>query len=351
MTSTRRWTSRPGRGARLPVLAAAAALLCLGATACTGDGSGGGAQPSPRPTSALAGTRLWTDPEGHAARQAREFTAAGRTDLADALAPLAGEPVATWLTGTEADPYARTRDLTSAAAAQGETAVLVVYAVPGRDCGQHSAGGAADVDAYLAWVGSLAAGIEERPAVVVLEPDAVAHAVEGCVDDAGARYRALAQAVEILQRRPGVRLYVDAGNASWVDDLDRLADALRDSGVERADGFALNVSNFETTAASAAYGRELSERLGGARFVVDTSRNGAGPPAGTGTGEAPSWCNPEGVRLGQPPTTDPGIDRVDALLWVKQPGDSDGECAPGDPPAGTFDLRHAGGLLGTPLQP
>ena len=76
-------------------------------------------------------------------------------------------------------------------------------------------GGAADVDAYLSWLGSLAAGIEDRRAVVVLEPDAVPHAVEGCTGsaDPAERYRLLTEAVRILQRQPGVAVYVDAGNA------------------------------------------------------------------------------------------------------------------------------------------
>lgn len=39
---------------------------------------------------------------------------------------------------------------------------------------------------------------------------------------------------------------------------------------------ALNVSNFQTTESEIRYGRRLSELLGGARFVIDTSRNGNG---------------------------------------------------------------------------
>ena len=148
--------------------------------------------------------------------------------------------------------------------------------------------------------------------------------------------------MEILDRQPGTRVYVDAGNASWVDDLPALADALRRSGVDRADGFALNVSNYETTEASADYGLELSRELEEAapegtptaHFVVDTSRNGSGPPEDAPGGEG-RCCNPPDREVGAPPTTSPDLDRVDALLWVKQPGDSDGTCA-GGPPAGQW---------------
>ncbi|MGI4896106.1 MAG: glycoside hydrolase family 6 protein [Janthinobacterium lividum] len=324
-------------------------------TACSaGDGVEGtprdGATPSPVPTSALAGTRLWTNPQGHAVDASRQFSADGQTNLVTALEPLADQPVATWLTGSDADPFAVSRDLTTAAAAEGRTATLVLYNLPGRDCGQFSSGGASDPDAYLSWVGALAAGIGDRPAVVILEPDAVPHAIQGCAGtSADDRYRMLSTAVDILVRQPGVKLYIDAGNASWIKDLTQLASGLRAGGITKTAGFALNVSNFETTQASAAYGSRLSDLLDGAHFVIDTSRNGAGAPPGAGTGQTSSWCNPQGVRLGETPTTQPRLDRVDALLWVKQPGDSDGDCNPGDPPAGTFDLRYAAELLGTTL--
>ena len=115
-----------------------------------------------------------------------------------------------------------------------------------------------------------------------------------------------------------------------------LADALRTAGVERADGFALNVGGFESTADNIAYGLKLSKRLDGAHFVVDTSRNGNGPSA-----RGRSACNPPGRALGDAPTTSTGQPRVDAYLWVKRPGESDGACGGGAPRAGMFWAEHA----------
>jgi endoglucanase len=222
--------------------------------------------------------------------------------------------------------------------------------VPNRDCGSYSSGGAADIDAYLSWVGSFAAALADRPAVVVLEPDAIAQALDGCAGvDPAARYELLTQAVQILDRQPQTRIYLDAGNSDWITDLPALSDALRRSGIAQADGFAVNVSNFQTTEDSAAFGLALSgqlERDGllGVRFVIDTSRNGAGPYPDDGDPER--WCNPPGRRLGDAPTTSPGLPLVDGLLWIKQPGDSDGTCR-GGPPAGQWwppaALELAGG--------
>ena len=78
---------------------------------------------------------------------------------------------------------------------------------------------------------------------------------------------------------------------------------------------------------------------GVAHFVIDTSRNGQGPwtpPAGVYP-DAQDWCNPPGRGLGARPTTDTGNALVDAYLWVKIPGESDGQCARGLGGTGTVD--------------
>lgn len=333
---------RTRRHARRSVRAAVLAAVAGTAVACgagdTPDDPGGTAQESSR----LAGEQLWVDPEGRAPVAVAQARAEGRAADADAFAPLAEQPTASWI-ATPENPYPEVERISRAAAAEGELPVLVAYNVPGRDCGSYSAGGAADVDAYLAWIGSFAAALGDRPAIVVLEPDAVAQAVSGCAGvDPAARYQVLTQAVQILDRQPEAHVYLDAGNADWVEDVPALAQALRASGVDRADGIALNVSNYETTEANAEYGLALSRELEEgapegtptAHAVIDTSRNGAGPPEDAAGGEG-RWCNPPDREVGAAPTTSPGLARVDALLWIKQPGDSDGTCG-GGPPAGAW---------------
>ena len=59
----------------------------------------------------------------------------------------------------------------------------------------------------------------------------------------------------------------------------------------------------------------------------DTSRNGLGSTS--------EWCNPHGQALGVAPTTNTGHPLVDAFLWIKQPGESDGTCQ-GGPKAGSW---------------
>ena len=78
---------------------------------------------------------------------------------------------------------------------------------------------------------------------------------------------------------------------------------------------------------------------GTTHFVIDTSRNGLGPwapPAGVYP-DAQDWCNPPDRGAGLRPTLDTGVPLLDAYLWIKIPGESDGECTRGLGPTGTID--------------
>jgi endoglucanase len=152
----------------------------------------------------------------------------------------------------------------------------------------------------------------------------------------------LANAGTLLRQDPGAHVYLDAGDAGWLAPS-QIVGALYQSGIADDAGFALNVANFYTTAESIRYGRRLSVLLKGKHFVIDTSRNGNGPPpAQQGVNE---WCNPPGRALGHVPTTDTGEPLVDAFLWIKYPGQSDGSCRPGEPPAGVWWPSYALGLV------
>ena len=185
----------------------------------------------------------------------------------------------------------------------------------------------------------MAQGIGDRAATVVLEPDAVLHVVDGCTPEEfhEERYDLLKGAIEKLGALKNTKVYLDAGNAGW-GHPEEIYDPLKWAGVEQADGFAVNVSNFYTTDDSIEYGKQLSAKIGDKPFVIDTSRNGNGP--WTEGDEDERWCNPPGRALGETPTTETADPLVDAYLWVKRPGESDGECK-GGPKAGEWWLDYA----------
>jgi endoglucanase len=289
----------------------------------------------------LAGKTFYIDPANRASEQAARWDRENRGADARQVRKIGDRSVAHWLTGGT-DAAAAVDTLVTAATTRGQLPVLVAYNIPDRDCGSFSAGGAASPDAYRTWVRSIVTGLKGRPAVVIVEPDAVPHVVDGCGGHEDERYGLLAQTVSTLKSSPGAVVYLDAGHPAWVSDLGKLATALKRSGIEKADGFSLNVSNFIRTPDNLAYGAKLSDALGGRRFVVDTSRNGAGPLAGaTDVNGGPSWCNPPGRSLGPVPTTDTGHPRADAFLWIKRPGESDGACRPGEPAAGEWWPEYA----------
>jgi endoglucanase len=274
---------------------------------------------SPNP---LAGWTLFAADNTPAAADVASFRAHGSTRDAQLMERISREPIATWLTADTTHVRGVVTALTADASRHKAAAVIAAWAIPGRNCGE---GVDSSARTYRRWIGEIAAGIGRRETIVILEPDAIPFVVAGCPIS----LRLLAQAVRELAGAGGARVYIDAGNPSWVMHVSKLAAPLRAADIRQAAGFSLNVSNFQTNAANIAYGEELSRLLGGAHFVIDTSRNGNGPdlsPSG-----ATVVCNPSGRALGLAPTTNTGVPGLDAYLWVKPPGDSDGSCGASQP--------------------
>ncbi|MFM9366707.1 glycoside hydrolase family 6 protein [Streptomyces sp. Da 82-17] len=320
--------------------AALAALgLALGCTPESDDPQRKDAALVRGPSKPSAQSEFWVDPNSPAAQQVAQWRAEGRDSDAEVLRRIADQPIAAWPAGD--DPGPTIKAATRGAAKDNRTAVLVAYNIPHRDCGQHSRGGAHSAEFYRQWIGAFADNIEDSKALVILEPDAVPHVVDGCTpaEYHEERYQLMSEAIDRLKKQPNVKVYVDAGHSAWIQDRGKLAQSLWKAGIDRADGFALNVSNFQTDAATKAYGKDLSKILNGKPFVMDTGRNGNGPMPG---GDE-AWCNPPGRALGNRPGTKTGDPLVDAYLWIKRPGESDGECR-GGPPAGKWWPEYALGL-------
>lgn len=249
------------------------------------------------------------------------------------MAKIADQPESQWFGDWNRDVYTDAKNTTAAITATGSTPVYVIYNIPHRDCGSYSAGGASDAGSYRNWIDSLISGIGGKKAVALLEPDALAGMDCLSAQDKSERTSLITETVSKLEAA-GIATYIDAGNPNWIG-ADEMANRLKSAGVDQAHGFALNISNFYTTADNITFGTKLSSKVGNKHFVIDTSRNGSGP--------APDyqWCNPTGRSLGQKPTMNTGNPLVDAFLWVKGPGGSDGACGNGAPSAGIFWPSYA----------
>lgn len=277
---------------------------------------------------------LYVYPGTWAARATEMLRASAPEDAALA-GKIAEQPAAEWFSypyetiGAEVDRYV------SAAASAGQLPVLVPYHLPNRDCGLYSAGGAEDPQEYRDWADAFVAAIGDRPAVVVLEPDSLPQ-LDTCLSepDQAQRLELIRSFAEALSALPSTVVYLDAGHSSWVP-ADVMARRLLDAGIAEVRGFSLNVSNYQRDADLLRYGHDLIARLGlEMHFVIDSSRNGNGPATGP-----ESWCNPAGRALGRAPTGNTGDPALDAYLWVKRPGESDGECLGGPAPGLWFPER------------
>lgn len=250
------------------------------------------------------------------------------------LTAIANTPQAYWM--DQLSTPAVDAKYIAAAQAAGTRPILALYGIPHRDCGSFAAGGFGSADAYRGWIDGVAAAIGGGPAAIILEPDALAMADCLSADQQQERYALIRYAVDTLTQNPNTALYVDAGHSRWVS-AETMAARLNDVGVSKARGFSLNTANFFSTGEEIGYGDTISGLTGGAHYVIDTSRNGAGPVEG----DPLYWCNPSGRALGVAPTTDTGNGQIDAFLWVKRPGESDGSCGRGEPGAGRFMSQYA----------
>ncbi len=313
-------------------------------------------------------------------------------------------PQAVWLTdGTPKSVRHQVAKIVHEAREQEAVPVLVAYNLPYRDCSQYSAGGAADSAAYKAWIDGFAAGIGHENAIVLVEPDGLGiipwysqfrgllqqpGPYESCqppdADPATAaddRFALMNYAVDALKALPHTTVYLDGTHTGWLGAGDA-AHRLAQAGVARADGFFLNVSNYQPTDHLQKYGTWISKCIwfgldsadwsrghfdwcasqyypatasdfstwglsdawyaeqveaqtyagypgdsGLAHFVIDTSRNGQGPwLSPVSYPDNQDWCNPPTRGLGFTPSTDTGVALNAAFLWVKVPGESDGQC-------------------------
>ena len=336
--------SRPPHRTRPLAVAAIAAGLALLASACTA----GQVSPEPtperstkapvtiqnEPTSMIFEGGLYREKDSLAARAAKSLRDKGNDRAAAAADEIAQTPVAMWL----GDQYsvAKVKKVVSAnvkaAEAEGTTPVFVLYAIPNRDCGDYSAGGWS-AEEYPIWTQAIADTLEGHRAAVLIEPDSLAM-LSNCPDETDRRLPLIKKTVEQLKAAK-IPAYLDAGNSNWVQP-DVIADRLDKAGIEDARGFFTNVASFYGVDDERAFAEKVSALTGDSHYVIDVSRNGQGWKG--------TWCNPDGAGLGQQPHATDGTTGLDALLWVKTPGISDGNCN-GGPDAGVWFASYAERLV------
>jgi endoglucanase len=194
-------------------------------------------------------------------------------------------------------------------------------------------------------INEMARGIANRPAVMLLELDAVG--ASKCMQLNGAlRYWEADMRYEInkLAALPHTVIYMEGGYADGNSPA-YTARVLNAVGVRKIRGFWTNDTHEDWTINEVHWGERVSRLTHGAHFIVNTANNGRGPlvpPHRVHHGNE-VLCNAPNRGLGPRPQVSPGSADVDAFLWTAPPGNSSGTCG-GGPAAGTFWVTKAESL-------
>jgi cellulose 1,4-beta-cellobiosidase len=334
--------------------------LLMGPAAALGGQAGQQANP-------FSGAAFFIDPD-YAARV--EATARRHPDEADAIRKVATQPTALWL-----DSVAKVAKVPSwldeakkqqIANGRPTALMLVLYDLPNRDCAANSSEGELRVEKngearyrneFIDPLAALFQSHADQPIVVILEPDSLANlatnmGLPSCVAARSVYRDATVYALKKFAL-PNVSVYLDAGHAGWLgwdDNREKIAKVYKKvlveaGGTQMIRGFVTNVSNYthlrnrdgavleptDPCPNELTYVKMLGETLSmyGIKdkgFLIDTSRNGKG---GIRT-KWGNWCNIKGAGLGERPRAQPEPG-VDAFVWIKPPGESDGTSDPKQP--------------------
>ena len=261
---------------------------------------------------------------------------------------IASVPQGRWFTLNNTSTVAgEVSSFVGAAAAAGKIPILIVYNIPNRDCGGLAGGGLSDHGAYRAWIDQVAAGLQNRRATIILEPDVLA-IMSNCLSAAQQAETRASMAYAGKRLKAGssqARVYFDIGHSAWLAPSEAASRLVASDIANSADGIATNVSNMRTTSAEVSYAKQVIAATGISRLqaVIDTGRNGNGPLGS-------EWCDAVGRAIGIPSTNSTGDAKIDAFVWAKPPGEADGCIAPAGQfvPQRAYDLAIAAGPITPP---
>ncbi|KAK3500425.1 1, 4-beta cellobiohydrolase [Neurospora hispaniola] len=261
---------------------------------------------------------------------------------------------------------------------------LVMYNIPDRDCSAGESAGELSTkndglriykEQFVKPYAAKLAAAKDLQFAVVVEPDSLGNsvtnsAVEFCKQAIPTYREGIAFAIKSLQL-DNVAVYLDAANGGWLgwgDSLPKaaneIATILSMASPAKVRGFSTNVSNYNPylatkrdsfTSGSPSYDEShyasslapyLQQHGLPAHFIIDQGRV-AYPGARKDWGD---WCNVNPAGFGHIPTTDQSVlqnSNVDAIVWIKPGGESDGQCGlTGAPIAGAWFGGYAEMLTG-----
>jgi cellulose 1,4-beta-cellobiosidase len=256
---------------------------------------------------------------------------------------------------------------------QAVVPMFVIYDLPDRDCAALASNGELSVanngvqrykSEYIDAIAAAFRAHADQRIVAIIEPDSLGNiatnlGVQKCAQAEAAYRESVAYAIRTLSMN-NTFLYIDAAHAGWLgwpNNTAMIATIFNDvlsaaGGVDKVRGFVTNVANYTVLSATPelfdyqgnpchdelTYVQSLSTALAAAGimnkgFLIDTSRNAKGGIRH----DWGAWCNVRGAGLGERPAASPQPG-LDAYVWIKPPGESDGTS---DPSAPRFDAHCA----------
>ncbi len=277
----------------------------------------------------------------------RTYRRAGKRYKASLLQTVALRPQFRWFGRWNASPEREVSRFIARVKVEhrGSVPQIAVLRHQGKAChDNYLAGGPAEDARTRRWYDGLTRGIGTKRVVIGFEPDSLGTVRCLAKHRRRARLDTLRYGVDVLSKLPNATVYIEAGASDWEPSW-LMAKKLRYVGVAKVRGFMLNVTHFDWTANNISFGRELSRRLGGKHFVINTSQNGRGPVhyrrwlnrRHGAFRRINVWCHPLKRGMGPAPTTRTAAPEVlDAYLYIGRPGLSDGACNGGPLPIGSW---------------
>ncbi|KAL3662298.1 hypothetical protein V7S43_012625 [Phytophthora oleae] len=258
-------------------------------------------------------------------------------ELSKALEALEQHAIASWFTDRMTTDERSTMISSMLSQCSEDTRLsIVVYGIPNKDCdaGLSSGGSVKSTEDYKAFLKELTDAVGDRKVLYVVEPDAVGLlAKENSCGSSAGYLDNLKVAVTALSGNANAELYVDVGYWMLADltNAAKIAPIMQELGsCGTVKGVTINTSNYRSNDECATYCTNFQTAMGKSDMscVVDTSRNFNGNPTS-------DWCNVATAGIGKPPSSETGVSNLDYFMWIKPPGESDGECS-GGTAAGSF---------------
>ncbi|GMF93807.1 unnamed protein product [Aspergillus oryzae] len=223
----------------------------------------------------------------------------------------------------------------NAAGANPPTAgIFVVYDLPDRDCAALASNGEflisdGGVEKYKAYIDSIREQVEKySDTQIILVIGDLANLVtnlnvQKCANAQDAYLECTNYALTQLNL-PNVAMYLDAGASHSPLYASVYKNASSPAAVR---GLATNVANYNAFSIDSCPSYTQGSTVCDEKTYINNfapqlkSRNGNQP---TGQSQWGDWCNVKNTGFGVRPTTDTGDELVDAFVWVKPGGESDG---------------------------